>query len=259
MRLHLPFYIRLISAFPLLPLLYFQGKKAKAAVPGLKAAQNPKGLVLRAEHKAQLNILSLGESAFAGIGIADHKKSITGILAQTISKQLDQTIHWEVIAKSGYAARQIKNELVPLIPTNKINLIIIGLGANDTFEGHFPNKWKRDITDLINSIRQQQPECPVLIAHLPPVNQFPVLPSLLQWFLGNFIDHYHIVNQQIAKELLNVFYIDQRIDFRAWFDKMPAGCKPEDLFCDGVHPGELAHQIWGNEIAEFVLNEHLLS
>ena len=251
------FYGNIFMAIPILPLLYWQGKQAKSAVPDLPSAKNPKGVVKKTGASKSLQILSLGESAFAGVGLKQHQKSITGILAQSLAKQLKQNVNWEVIAKSGYNLEQVIKELVPLIPSTKIDLIVIGMGANDTFEIHFPSKWEKDMKALLLAIRRQQPDCPIVIAHLPPVHQFPVLSPLLQWFMGNFIQQYHAVNQSITSITPNTYYISDRIDFDNWSDKLPDGLSKEDLFCDGVHPSEFAHQIWGEEIAAFTIEQKL--
>lgn len=258
MSAHFSFYARLLLSIPILPVLYWQGKRSKAAVPDLPPAKHPKGTVSHPHASRTFQIISFGESAFAGIGIDDHRNTITGILAKEVSEGLEQNIQWEVVAKSGYNAEQVKDELVSLSTITTPDLIIIGLGANDTFEIHFPEKWKRDMTLLIEQIRAKHGACPILLAHLPPVHQFPVLTPLLQWFMGSFMKEYHIVNQKIVQIQQAVYYVNQRIDFDTWADRLPKGFTKSDLFCDGVHPGKLAHKLWGEEIARFVLQKELL-
>ncbi len=252
------FYARLFLSIPILPILYWQGKRSKAAVPDLPPAKDPMGMVSHPQASRTLQVLSFGESAFAGIGIDDHQNTITGIFAQEVSEQLTQNIQWEVVAQSGYNAEQVREELVDKSTLSAPDLIIIGLGANDTFEIHFPKKWERDMIQLIEEIRVKHKSCPILLAHLPPVHQFPVLTPLLQWFMGNFMAEYHLVNQKIVQLQPAVYYVNQRIDFDTWADRLPTGFMKSDLFCDGVHPGKLAHKLWGKEIADFVLQEKLL-
>ncbi|NRB51194.1 MAG: SGNH/GDSL hydrolase family protein [Saprospiraceae bacterium] len=255
---HIRLYSRLVLSIPILPILYWQGKKSKAAVPDLPPAKHPTGIQRHPDASLSFKVLSFGESAFAGIGIDDHQNTITGIMAQELSKNLRENIEWEVVAKSGYNAEQVREELVDLSTIKTPDLIIIGLGANDTFEIHFPKKWKRDMTRLIDQIRRKHGSCPILLAHLPPVHQFPVLTPLLQWFMGNFMEEYHLVNQQLMELEQEVYYVDQRIDFDTWTNRLPDGFTESDLFCDGVHPGKLAHKLWGQEIAHFVLQKKLL-
>ncbi len=258
MSAHFSFYARLLLSIPILPILYWQGKKSKAAVPDLPPAKHPAGTVFHPQANRTLRIISFGESAFAGIGIDNHQNTITGVFAQEVSQKLEQNIQWEVVAQSGYNAEQVKDELVGLSTINTPDLIIIGLGANDTFEIHFPEKWKRDMIQLIEQIRRKHGACPILLAHLPPVHQFPVLTPLLQWFMGSFMKEYHTVNQKIVQIQPAVYYVNQRIDFDTWADRLPEGFTKSDLFCDGVHPGKLAHNLWGKEIASFVLQKELL-
>lgn len=258
MSRYINFHLRLFFSIPLFPLLYWQGKRAKAAVPDLPPAMSPAGTTTHSAAKKTLQVLSFGESAFAGVGIDNHQNTITGILAKRLAAVLQHNIQWEVIAKSGYNAEQVREELVPQSTLPQPDLIIIGLGANDTFEIHFPDKWQKDMTLLIQRIRHQHGSCPILIAHLPPVGQFPVLTPLLQWFMGGFILEYHRVNQQIAQQEPEVYYVDQTIDFGDWANRLPEHSSQADLFCDGVHPGKLAHKIWGEELANFVIEKNLL-
>lgn len=255
---HLSFYGRLLLSIPVLPLLYWQGKKSKAAVPDLPPAKHPAGTNEHPQATHTFQVLSFGESAFAGIGIDDHQNTITGILAQQLSEKLLQNVTWEVVAKSGYNAEQVREELVDSSTIKSPDLIIIGLGANDTFEIHFPEKWKRDMIQLIDHIRNTHGSCPILLAHLPPVHQFPVLTPLLQWFMGNFMAEYHVVNQALVQPEEAIYYVNERIDFDTWVDRLPQDFTKSDLFCDGVHPGKLAHKLWGEAIASYVLQKDLL-
>ena len=34
---------------------------------------------------------------------------------------------------------------------------------------------------------------------------------------------------------------------------------PEDFFSDGVHPSELAYQVWAKDVAEFIQEKRILS
>lgn len=255
---HLSFYGRLLLSIPVLPLLYWQGKKSKAAVPDLPPAKHPKGTNEYPQATHTFQILSFGESAFAGVGIDNHQHTITGILGQELSEKLAQNVAWEVVAKSGYNAEQVREELVALSSIKSPDLVIIGLGANDTFEIHFPEKWKRDMIRLIDHIRKTHGSCPILLAHLPPVHQFPVLSPLLQWFMGNFMAEYHLVNQELVRLEDAIYYVNERIDFDTWADRLPPDFTKSDLFCDGVHPGKLAHQLWGEAIASYILQQELL-
>lgn len=258
MSQHLSFHLRLLLSVPLLPILYWQGKRAKAAVPDLPPAQTPLGMITHPAASKTLKVLAFGESAFAGIGIDNHQNTIIGILAKQFAEALQQNVEWEVVAKSGYNVEQVREDLVPLSTIETPDLIVIGLGANDTFEIHFPEKWQKDMVELIDQIRHKHGTCPILIAHLPPVSQFPVLPPLLQWFMGSFIKEYHQVNRNIAQQQSAVYYVDQAINFDTWADRLPENSSKADLFCDGVHPGKLAHKIWGEELAHFVLKQKLL-
>ena len=145
-----------IASIPLLPILYFQGKNIIKSIPKLPEAKEPEGLVDRHSDK-RFNLLCLGESTIAGVGVQQHKNGFSGILAESLAQGLDANVQWRVIARSGYTAKQVNERLVPKIPKQKFDFIVIGLGGNDAFTLNRPWIWRQHIRLLLANIRKAQP------------------------------------------------------------------------------------------------------
>ena len=94
----LKYYLGCVVSFPLLPIMYFQGKKIRRKVPKLPEARNPKGYIKTTSEKT-LKILAIGESTLAGVGVDFHENGFIGALSKEISEKTNSSILWHVYAK----------------------------------------------------------------------------------------------------------------------------------------------------------------
>ena len=121
----LKYYLGVIIAVPLLPILYFQGKRIRKNVPNLPEAKNPKGYIKTSSEKT-LKLLVIGESTIAGVGVDFHENGFTGALAKEISYKTNHSILWKVYAKSGYTAKRVAQKLLPKLENETPDLIVVG-------------------------------------------------------------------------------------------------------------------------------------
>ena len=140
----LKFYLGAVFVLPFLPLLIWQGKRLRASIPDLPEADGSrKG---REGHgEPPFNLLVLGESTMAGVGVRHQNDGIVCQMASALAGKTNREINWEVIAKSGYNARKTLNELVPQITNTPFDVVVIGLSVNDVIERNRPLGWKRDL------------------------------------------------------------------------------------------------------------------
>lgn len=252
------FIIGSILCLPLLPLLIYKGKKVRQEVPSLPEAGGPKKGVTR-DGDIQLKLLTLGESTIAGVGVKTHQVGITGHLAQALDQQINGVVAWEVMAKSGYRAKEVRDILIPKISNNSYDLIVIGLGGNDTFRMTTPWRWREEFIRLLQALRQKQPSSKIVIANMPPIGQFPAFPWIVQLVLGNLVKLHGLALRDVPQQFQNVYYVDQAVDFNSWLKQTPGNLDVNDFFSDGVHPSELTYELWGKEIATFVDQQNILS
>ncbi|MEM9823645.1 MAG: SGNH/GDSL hydrolase family protein [Bacteroidota bacterium] len=246
-----------LLSLPLLPILAWQGKRVRKNIPDVPEAEAPfEGSV--GEAKANLRLLTLGESTIAGVGVDKHQNGITGQLAEELHRLSGRGVCWKVLAKSGYTAQVVCEQLVPQIPATPFDIIVVGLGGNDTFKLNSPGKWRKDFIHLIQAIQKRQPQSKVVIANMPPVGNFPAFPKLMQLVLGGLVRLHGRSIRDLPHLFERVYYIDQHIHFEEWLDKVEGTYSIEEFFSDGVHPAPITYSLWGKEIAQYIHDQQLL-
>ena len=110
------FSINVISIFcyPIigvfLPLLWFQGMRLKREVPRFTTpGDHPYGICKGKD--GEFNILGLGESSMAGVGIAKHTLTLTGLTAGRLNKLLGCSVNWKILAQNGFTLKKL-NKLI---------------------------------------------------------------------------------------------------------------------------------------------------
>ncbi len=242
-----------VISFPFLPLMYYQGKKIRASVPKLPEAEGTEGQCQSNGRKGRLlNVISIGESTIAGVGVQTHEEGFTGTFAKELSSLLGVNIKWRVYARSGYTVERVEKKIIPKIIEKQADLIIIGLGGNDAFTLNRPWKWKAEIRSLIKSIKSKFPEAIVVFCNMPPIKEFPAFTSLIKFTVGNLVEILGEELQKVVAEYENVFYFGDKITLKGWIDKFQLNVEKEDFFSDGVHPSKLTYQTWAKDIANEV-------
>lgn len=241
-----------LISLPLLPLLYFQGKRIRKNVPKLPEAKEPKGFV-NGKFNKTINILSIGESTIAGVGVDYHKNGFTGALARTLSKNLKSNINWKVYARSGYTVKQVCKKIIPKIKEESTDIIIIGMGGNDAFTLNSPKNWVKDIEKLINLIQNKYPNTPMFFTNMPPIKEFPAFTKNIKFVIGNLVEILGKELHQLVSKKENVFYYNEIITLKEWSKKHSLDNSNKKLyFSDGVHPSKLTYQVWGEEMGNFI-------
>ncbi|MFY9243587.1 MAG: SGNH/GDSL hydrolase family protein [Polaribacter sp.] len=251
----LKYYLGCIISFPLLPIMYFQGKKIRQNVPKLPEAREPTGYLKTTSEKT-LKILAIGESTIAGVGVDFHENGFIGSLAKEISVEKNISILWRVYAKSGYTAKLVRKKIIPEIEDSNADIIVIGLGGNDAFKLNSPDLWMLQINQLIKSLKRKFPKTPIYFTNMPPIKEFPAFTKTIKFVIGNLVE---ILGERLKRKTENkenVYFNDETITLENWQERYNLGDDISIFFSDGVHPSKLTYQIWGKDMAKFIINSN---
>ncbi len=227
---------------PFLPFLFWQGKRVRKKVGRLPdAAGETVGQF--GNHAETLNLLAIGESTVAGVGAKTHAEALAGQLAKFLSLETEKSVRWHALGESGITARETLQRLVPHLPKAEMNLVVVGLGGNDTFKVNSPKGWRRDITEIIETLREKYPNAAILLANSPRIIDFPVLPQPLKFILWRVSQLQHAVGKSLTNAAQNVFYFDE------------TETVDERFFSDGIHPSEYGYALWSEAMIKFLLKK----
>ena len=228
---------------PFLPFLFWQGKRVRKKVGRLPDATGETvGQV--GNFEKTLNLLAIGESTVAGVGAKTHAEALAGQLAKFLSIETEKSVRWHALGESGITARETLERLVPHLPANDMNLVVVGLGGNDTFKVNSPERWRRDITKIIKTLKEKYPNTIILLANSPRIIDFTVLPQPLKFILWRVSQLQHSVGKSLTNFSQNVFYFDE------------AETVDERFFSDGVHPSEYGYALWSEAMIKFLLKKN---
>ena len=250
------YFTHLLKSIPLLPIIYFQGKKVKKEIEFLPEAKDPEGFIEVNSDKT-LKVLFIGESSFAGVGSDFHKNSFAGYFSRELSAAFHCNIDWKVYAKTGYNVGKVQQRIIPKIIETQCDLLVIGIGANDSFEFTQPKKWLENIQLLIDSLRNKFPETPISFAQLPTIEAFPALTKEMQFVLGNHKDLLaQYLDSQTSKNK-SIYFPTNKVDIQKWLKLLNDHQTIADFFSDGIHPSELTYKMWAQESVQFLLDSKL--
>ena len=249
--MRIKYFTHVLKSLPLLPIIYFQGKKIKKEIPLLPEALEPKGTV-DLGFKKNLNVLFIGESSFAGVGSDLHKNSFAGHFSIDLAQQFHRNVIWKVYAKTGYNLERIHQNLLPKITEIKCDLLVIGIGGNDTFEMKSPGNWNKNLNILIKKLQHRFPVTPILFAQLPTIEAFPAFTKEMRIVLGR---HKHILAETLYNNVLeskNIFYPPDKINIPEWMAQLEDDQTVLEFFSDGIHPSELCYKLWAHDCVNYL-------
>lgn len=256
--MNLKYYIKVILAIPFLPIIYFQAKAIKAKFPVLPEAEGNKGLAPSA-HNRRLKVLAIGESSIAGVGVKTHEEGFTGTLARELANFFNINVEWKVYAKRGFTAKKVEATLVPQITEKEFDLVVIGVGGNDTFQLNNPTRWKKDVQRLIQSLKEKFKDTPIVFINMPPIKELPAFTKTIKMVLGNVEK---MLSEELDKLVLlhkDTYYYSNNITMSDWKERFNVPSETAVFFSDGVHPSKLAYQVWARDVAGFIRTHPQLS
>ena len=119
-----------ITLLPFAPFLYLQGQYTRRKVGRLPDAEG-ETIGKTGNQNKTAKLLSIGESTVAGVGARTHETALTGQFAKHLSLKIGKTVEWFAVGRSGITAGETIGELVPKIPDERFDYIMVGLGGND--------------------------------------------------------------------------------------------------------------------------------
>ncbi|MFN2500683.1 MAG: SGNH/GDSL hydrolase family protein [Pyrinomonadaceae bacterium] len=229
---------------PLAPFLYLQGQITRWKVGILPdAAGEKKGRAGQGGAAAKLFVL--GESTVAGLGASTHEFALAGQFALRLSSHIGREVDWQVLGKNGVTARRTIDELLPHVPEEDFDYVLVGLGGNDVMTLSSPVRWRRDMLKLLGLLRQKLPHAVIFISNCPMIILSPIMPQPVKALLWELSKMHNANIRQFTHDMDRVFYYPQ-----------PADVPAEGFFADGIHPSEQGYADWSEAMIKYFAANH---
>lgn len=226
----------------LLPVLLVQGLIVKIRTPILpEASGDPTGLIEGPGDPVELIVL--GESTVAGIGVQTYDQALASQTARAFGKIINRCVRWRAVGRTGMMAGDLDAGFLKEAVSSRADIIMISLGVNDVLHMHSPRRYTRDLCVLIAEVRRIFGDIPIMLAGIAPVGCFPAIPQPLRYILGlraRVLDRAAAV---LSHSLKKVYHCP--------------GFTPLDIIrasfaSDGFHPNLFGYSLMGDLLGMFM-------
>ena len=233
--------MRNIVFWSLLPLLAPQAIYVRRTAPRFAAAAGPSHGVVGAGREKRL--LAIGDSIIAGVGAPTLGDALVGQTAGSLARRLRGRVRWQAFGVPGFNSRKVLDSLVPRLPDEAADFIIVSVGVNDITGVKTVSTWRANLQQLLLSLLDHSPGATIAIAGIPPMHGFPLLPQPLRAVAGLRASSFDQVGQAVASGF------DQVVHVPVDFDPDPA------MFAaDGYHPSAESYRLFGDAMAAHLVS-----
>lgn len=224
----------------LFPLLVPQALYVRRTAPRFAPASGPtEGLAGNGE---QRRLLAIGDSIIAGVGASELSSALVGQTAAAIAESLNGSVSWRAMGVSGHDSAKILEQLVPKLPQDRFDYIIVSVGVNDITGLTSTRRWRRNLSRLLTELGAHSPQAVIALAGMPPLHAFPLLPQPLRAVFGLRARTFDEVATDVAEGLRGTIHVP--LDFEP---------HPDAFAPDGYHPSEDSYTDFGRHMAAGLL------
>ena len=171
-----------VVAIPLAPVLLVQSRMLRSSIPRLPNAALPWTGSIAGPNPVRL--LVLGDSTAAGVGAETQADALSGNLARNIHDRFGRGTHWRAVGRNGATARDIITDYLEEATDAASDLVFLTIGANDALGLRSRGSFRRDVVQIVESMRQANPRALVLVSLMPRFDRFAALPQPVKWNLA---------------------------------------------------------------------------
>ena len=138
---------------------------------------------LLGEGEPLLRLLVIGDSAAAGVGVADQAQALALPLAHILAKHLNGSVAWQLVAQSGVNTAQART-LLSKVQLEPADVVVTALGVNDVSSQTSVEGFIKEQSALWDDVQQITGARWAVFSGLPPMHVLPAVPQPLRWYLG---------------------------------------------------------------------------
>lgn len=229
----------------LAPVLLVQGRRVRRTALELPHAAG--ALEGSSGSGVPFKLLVLGDSAGAGVGVAHQDQAITGRLVQALAVQ--HTVQWRLVARTGHRLSHVIRAAQAL-PPQATDLVVVSVGINDVLQGTTPGRWAQGLHALAQVLHDRLNPRQVAFSTIARIQDFPLLPQPLAWYLGRRARRLNRITHQILPGRAHRPQSSHSPGaFAGWrVVDLDLPLTADFLAHDGFHPNEAACALWCEQV-----------
>lgn len=167
------------------PVLLAQGRQLRRETPRLPDAPLPwsgtvEPSVPHAAAVPPLQLLVLGDSTAAGVGVDHADLGLGGQLARALARRTGRAVHWRAAGRNGATAGDLVRQFAAPALAEPTDLVFLTVGANDALGLRSTRAFRRDVRRLIELTFSEHPQAALIMSSLPAFFRFTLLPDPLK-------------------------------------------------------------------------------
>lgn len=230
--------VEILALLGLWPILLPQALYTHRVTPRLPEPEGARAGQCGDTSLPPLRLLIAGDSAAAGVGVAQQTQALCGQIVNRLANDFNLT--WQLIAQSGYTTPEIIERLKHT-PAQTFDVAVLSMGANDVTSPRRLSTWLTHQQQLIELLHSRFQVQRIIFSAMPPMHLFPALPQPLRWFLGQRA-------QNFTAALTTLLHTQPQHHI------VPLALLEGEhiLATDGFHPGSDTYFYWGEEVAGII-------
>lgn len=232
-----------IVSWLLSPVALYLGLKVRSQTPRLLPPSGPKNGHVGNEGKSAYNILVVGDSSAAGVGVDDVNDSIGPQLAQILHQKTKASVSWSIAGANSAICEEVRDHVVPNLERHIYTHIVLCVATNDMKNFLTDRRFKRGFGGLLYALHAKWPDTPIVWTPMLDMTTVPGLPPLLGRILQM---RARIINER-ARQLCRERHATVAPQLQA--------TDPSGFSVDGFHASAAGYHYWAELLADTILEQ----
>ena len=188
-----------------------------------------------------LNLYGIGDSIIAGVGAKRMENALVAVTARHLAELEGRAVRWEALGIIGANTRKIRDDLVPELPDEPADYIVVSAGVNDLTTITTVPVFRKRLRSLLETIKIHSPDAVIAVNGIPPLSGFPLLDEPLRSVFGIRGNSFDAEIQSVVSDYDSVVRVPIRF-----------APEPEMFSADGFHPSETSYLEFGELVASAI-------
>jgi lysophospholipase L1-like esterase len=151
---------------------------------------------------------------------------------------MKRSISWTNYAVSGARAQDVLKSQLPKALTDKPDVVLIAVGANDIDKLTSPGRVTNELRQCIEALRGANPKVAIVLTGAPAMGAVPRFPQPIRWYAGVRTANLNKAVIQLTKETHTTFAPIADKTGQIFHEH------PEFFAADKFHPNAHGYQVW---------------